>query len=70
MAAGSSVRAGTHVIHQRAAAHVHVLAVERVLEQAHDVVADGVLGGEALRPRQELAGVERGLFDGEAVGGQ
>lgn len=56
---------GTHIIDQRTAAHVHVLAVERVLEQAHDVVADGVLGSESLRPRQELASVERSLLDGE-----
>lgn len=63
----SSLRkvAATHVIHKRTAADVHVLAVKSILEEANDVVADSVLGGETLRPRQELTRVESGLLDGE-----
>lgn len=47
-----------------------VLLVERILEELDDVVANGVLGSKALRPCEELAGVDGCLLDGETAQGQ
>jgi len=64
----SGLEVVTHVIHERAAPDVDVLAVKRVLQEADNVLALCVLGCKALGPRQELAGVKSGLLDGEAGG--
>ena len=44
---------------------MHVLAVEGVLQKPDDVLPDGILSRETLRPGQELARIERRLFDRE-----
>lgn len=45
-----------------------MLAVERILQQLHNVVADSVFGGEALGPCKNFPLVQGGLFDGETEG--
>lgn len=42
--------------------------VERVLEETHDVVADGVFRGEAFGPGEDGACAQGGLLDGEGEG--
>ena len=45
-----------------------MFAVECVLEQLDNIVADGVLGREAFSPCQDLAPVQSGLLNGKAEG--
>lgn len=47
---------------------MHVLAVESVLQELDDVVADGVLASESLGPGEELSLVQGGLLDRETGG--
>ena len=56
----------THIVDKRDTLHVKVFPVEGVLQQLDDIVANGVLCGEALGPRENLPLIQCGLFDGEA----
>jgi hypothetical protein len=56
------------IVDERADEDVDVLAVERVLKELDDVVADRVRRAEALGPRQDLARGERRLLNRESAG--
>ena len=55
----------TYIVDKGNTSYVKMLAVERVLEQLYNIVADGILGGEALGPGKNFALVQSGLLDRE-----
>lgn len=62
----SLILAKAYIVDQRATADVHVLSIQSVLQQFHNIVPNRVLGIETLCPGQEFARVYGSLFHREA----
>lgn len=57
-----------HIVDQRNTLHVQMFAIKRVLQQTYDIVAYRILGGKALRPRENLSLGESSLLHRETEG--
>jgi hypothetical protein len=53
----------TYVVDQGYTFDMHMLSIKSVLEKSDNIMSNGILGGEAFGPRQNLARAKSSLLD-------